>query len=89
MKPETTRGARRPLPRRKRSHRVDATAKSRPQAGPDEDFDPVEFAEFLEADDGPLPIDPVFRERLREQLWGIVCDRAHGGSSKRPPRRDS
>lgn len=89
MKPETTRGARRLLPRRKRTHRTDPTAKGRPTGPPDDDFDPVEFAEFLEADDGALPIDPVFQERLREQLWGMVCDRANRDPSKRHPRGGS
>lgn len=40
------------------------------------DFDPAEFAEFLEADDAPVPVDPGFRERLRNQLWGMVRERA-------------
>jgi len=53
----------------------------------DPDFDPVEFAEFLEADEGPLPIDPAFRERLREQLWQIVRDRAAERRPKPRPRR--
>ena len=81
MKPESTRGARKLLPRRKRGFRPDAGAepagRGRSKADSiDPDFDPVEFAEFLEADEGPLPIDPAFRERLREQLWEIVRDRA-------------
>ncbi len=88
MKPETTRGARRPLPRRKRTHRAEPGAKAWPSASADDDFDPVEFAEFLEGDDGPLPIDPVFQERLREQLWGMVCERAERNPPKRP-RGDS
>jgi hypothetical protein len=40
------------------------------------DFDPAEFAEFLEADDTSVPVDPGFRERLRNQLWGLVRERA-------------
>ena len=41
------------------------------------DFDPAEFAEFLEADDAsPVPVDPGFRERLRNQLWGMVREHA-------------
>lgn len=84
MKPEITRGARRLLPRRKRTHRVDPTARPRPTEPSDDDFDPVEFAEFLEADDGSVPIDPIFQERLREQLWGMVCERAESNPSKRP-----
>jgi hypothetical protein len=33
-----------------------------------------ELLEFLEADADPIPADPVFRARLREQLWGMVKD---------------
>jgi len=39
-------------------------------------FDPVEFAEFLEADDSSTPADPAFKERLRQRLWGLVRDNA-------------
>jgi hypothetical protein len=59
------------VPRRRRGRsaplgaRTDATG----DAG---DFDPVEFAEFLEADEGPVQVDPAFRERLRHELWGMV-----------------
>lgn len=91
MKPESTRGARKLLPRRKRGFRPDAgpeaADRSRKAASADPDFDPVEFAEFLEADEGPLPIDPGFRERLREQLWTIVRDRAAERRSHPRPRR--
>lgn len=80
MKPESTRGARRLLPRRKRGTRpgggLEPGDRRGTAASVDPDFDPVEFAEFLEADESPLPIDPAFRERLREQLWEIVRDRA-------------
>jgi len=31
-----------------------------------------ELAEFLAADLDPVPADPVFRERLREELWDFV-----------------
>ena len=31
-----------------------------------------ELLEFLEADADPIPADPEFRARLREQLWGMV-----------------
>ena len=83
MKPEITRGARCLLARRKRTHGVDPDAKARPTGSSDDDFDPFTFAEFLEADDGSLRIDPVFQERLREQLWGMVCERAERKPSKR------
>jgi len=84
VKPETTRGARRLLPLRKQTHRVDPTARVRASGPPDDDFDAVEFAEFLDADDTALPIDRVFQERLRDQLWGVVCERAERNPSKRP-----
>ena len=93
MKPESTRGARRLLPRRKRGFRPDAGLEPADRRGAHSDvdpaFDPVEFAEFLEADESSLPIDAVFRERLREQLWEIVRDRAVDQRSQSPhrPRR--
>jgi len=91
-KPETNRGTRKLLPRRKRSSRPESGGAPgdrgrQPNPGVDPDFDPVEFAEFLEADEGPLPIDPAFRERLREQLWQIVRDRAAERRPKPRPRR--
>lgn len=89
VKPETTRGARRLLPHGNTSRRVDAAAKPRPARSTDDDLAPVELAEFLEPDDGLPPIDPVFREQLREQLWEILCDRALPESSKRPSRSGS
>jgi hypothetical protein len=52
----------------------------------DPDFDPVEFAEFLEADESPLAIDPAFEERLREQLWEIVRERAVEREPQARPR---
>jgi hypothetical protein len=81
VKPETTRGARRLVPRRRRSRRSEALALHgegpEPRAGDHQGhFDPAEFAEFLEADDGPLPVDPAFRERLRQELWGMVRSQA-------------
>jgi hypothetical protein len=45
---------------------------------PYEGFDPVEFAEFLDADDSPLPADPAFKERLRQRLWSMVRENADG-----------
>jgi len=38
------------------------------------DFNDDELLEFLEADADPAAADPEFRERLREQLWGMVED---------------
>ena len=32
----------------------------------------AELLEFLAADVDPVPADPVFRERLREELWEMV-----------------
>jgi hypothetical protein len=87
VKPDTARGVRRLLPRRKRSrNRSDGATQ------PEPDFDPVEFAEFLEADDGPLPVDPDFKEALRERLWELVRPReprddVPGPADSPPPRR--
>ena len=36
--------------------------------------DDAELLEFLAADLDPIPADPSFRERLREDLWDIVRD---------------
>ena len=59
-------------------------------------FDPAEFAEFLEADDSPMPVDSAFKERLRQRLWGMVRDNANAIAppppsriGDRPPRRPS
>jgi hypothetical protein len=49
-------------------------------------FDPAEFAEFLEADDSPIPADPVFKERLRQRLWGMVRDHASAVAPPAPSR---
>jgi hypothetical protein len=49
-------------------------------------FDPAEFAEFLEADDSPMPADPVFKERLRQRLWGMVRDHASPTAPPAPSR---
>jgi len=50
--------------------------------GPSDGFDPAEFAEFLAADDSPMPVDPAFKERLRQRLWGMVRENA---DAKAPP----
>jgi hypothetical protein len=83
VKPETTRGARRLVPRRRRDRRRvdpiglhgDPGAEAR-AAADNLDFDPAEFAEFLEADDETISADPAFRERLRDELWGMVRSQA-------------
>lgn len=36
------------------------------------EFSTEELLEFLEADHAPETADPVFRERLREELWQLV-----------------
>jgi hypothetical protein len=36
------------------------------------EFSTEELLEFLEADDAPQTADPIFRERLREELWDLV-----------------
>ncbi len=56
------------------------------RADRDEAFDPAEFAEFLEADDSPMPANPVFKERLRQQLWGMVRENADAKAPPVPPR---
>jgi hypothetical protein len=94
VKPETARGLRRLLPRRKRTKRTDGGgAGERAGSLTDPGFDPVEFAEFLEADHGPLPVDPAFKERLRKQLWAMVREQAEPAPprppGRRPPRPDS
>ena len=33
-----------------------------------------DLLDFLAADIDPIPADPVFRERLREELWAMVLD---------------
>jgi hypothetical protein len=89
---------RRAVPRRRRSRpRSDAPNGSLESASDARwnaeltDFDPTEFAEFLDADEHPVPADPAFRERLRQQLWTMVRDRADrspkpgpGGRSRTP-----
>ena len=52
----------------------------------DEAFDPAEFAEFLEADDSPMPANPAFKERLRQQLWGMVRESAEAIAPPAPTR---
>ena len=136
MKPETARGARRHVPRRRRARgRPDPAGgqvppsglprvafeqpsaeaeSSAPQPGdsgagdilriqpgrqrhraagydldPRDGFDPAEFADFLEADDSPMPADPSFKERLRQRLWGMVREKAATKAPPAPPRGPS
>lgn len=51
-----------------------------------EAFDPAEFAEFLEADDSPMPASPAFKERLRQKLWGMVRENADANAPPAPSR---
>ena len=37
-----------------------------------QDFSIDELREFLEADLLDVPVDPEFKERLRERLWDLV-----------------
>jgi len=53
---------------------------------PGEGFDPAEFADFLEADDSPMPADPAFKERLRQRLWGMVRENANTSTPPASPR---
>jgi hypothetical protein len=85
VKPDTARANRRLLSRRKQSRRKEASAAKPPSLG-DDDFDPVEFAEFLRADESLVPPDPGFKERLRQQLWGMVRERAERRRRLRPGR---
>ncbi|HTY17828.1 MAG TPA: hypothetical protein VMH82_08885 [Myxococcota bacterium] len=90
MKPETTRGLRRLLPRRKRTQRADQRSEagiSRASGPSEPSFDPTEFAEFLEADDAPIPVDPAFKERLRQRLWTMVREQIEPERPTPPPRR--
>jgi hypothetical protein len=100
VKPETARGARKLLPRRKRTRRpegartpgsagADADGAAERQDPEQADFDPVEFAEFLEGEESALEIDPGFRERLREHLWEMIRDGVEDPPTDRPPRRSS
>ena len=41
-----------------------------------------ELLDFLAADIDPVPADPVFRERLREELWSMVVDGRLAGSEE-------
>ena len=42
----------------------------------------AELLEFLASDLDPVPVDPVFRERLREQLWSMVETAGAKGSGE-------
>ncbi len=91
MKPGVARGLRRLIPRKsrtvdRRSAVASGASQSSPAAG-DEEFDPAEFAEFLEADDSPVPVDPFFKEQLRERLWSLVSERAEPATEDDPPPR--
>ena len=52
----------------------------------DAEGDP-ELLEFLASDLDPVPVNPEFRERLREELWEMVLDegRAKGQSDSLKP----
>ena len=117
MKPETARGIRRSVPRRRRARgrpdpsgasvtsaagwpggieRTHGALEADPLEGgatrsgwnleASDGFDPAEFAEFLEADDSPMPVDSAFKERLRQRLWGMVRDNANAITPPPPSR---
>ena len=46
----------------------------------------AELLEFLAADIDPVPADPVFRERLRADLWDMVVHEGIGGRRDDPDR---
>lgn len=48
------------------------------------DFTIDELREFLEADLLDVPVDPAFKERLRQQLWELVQANARARRG-RPP----
>lgn len=45
----------------------------------DAECEELELLEFLAADLDPVPVDPAFRERLREELWSMVLREGAGG----------
>lgn len=47
-------------------------------------FSVDELREFLEADLIDVPIDPEFKERLREQLWNLVQRRSRPVPAREP-----
>ena len=51
------------------------------------DFSIDELREFLEADLVDVKVDPEFKERLRQQLWDLVQDRARGPRGDAPLAR--
>ena len=53
----------------------------------DDAAEDAELLEFLAADLDPVPADPVFRERLREQLWEMVVTDARCGADREEERR--
>jgi len=52
------------------------------------DFSIDELREFLEADLVDVPVDPEFKERLRERLWELVQSRHGGAGGTPPPKRE-
>lgn len=48
------------------------------------EFSVDELREFLEADLIDVPIDPEFKQRLREQLWNLVQRRARRTVEREP-----
>ena len=60
---------------------------SRSSDAADAGFDPSEFAEFLEADEAPIPVDPAFKERLRQRLWTMVREQIEPERPRPQPRR--
>ena len=43
-------------------------------------IDDPELLDFLAADVDPVPADPAFRERLRDELWDMIVDEGIGRS---------
>lgn len=81
MKPPRNRESKRPDPRRKEAGTLPPPdEETREEEMP---FDPAELADFLEADDSPVPVDPSFKMRLRNRLWKLFQLQAAGRRGRR------
>lgn len=52
------------------------TVALQPDTALESSITPQELLEFLEADTADVPVDPQFKERLRQQLWQMVQQQA-------------
>jgi len=60
------------------NHTGESCGRVDPACG-DSEFDADELCEFLAADRVEVDVDPVFKERLRRRLWGMIRLRLGGG----------